>query len=150
MLRHCGLRDAQASTLLAACEIACRLARQRAPDRRPLSRPEEVARYLALRYQQRDQEVMGALFLDVRHRLLGETEVFRGTLHRERGSQRRRSAPQYPRTRSRELIWQPAFAGHPQRQTYLALRRVPLIANSAAAGRWLEPPTALPPLFQKH
>jgi DNA repair protein RadC len=82
MLLHRGLRDTQASALLAACEIACRLARQRIPDRRPLSRPEEVARFLALRYQQRDQEVMGALFLDVRHRLLGEQEIFRGTLHR--------------------------------------------------------------------
>jgi RadC-like JAB domain len=31
---------------------------------------------------QRDQEVMGAPFLDLRHRLLGEQEIFRGTLHR--------------------------------------------------------------------
>jgi hypothetical protein len=35
-----------------------------------------------LRYQQRDQEVMGALVLDIRHRLLGDQEVFRGTLCR--------------------------------------------------------------------
>jgi DNA repair protein RadC len=82
MLLHRGLRDTQASALLAACEIACRLARQRIPARRPLSRPEEVARFLALRYRQRDQEIMGALFLDVRHRFLGEQEIFRGTLHR--------------------------------------------------------------------
>jgi DNA repair protein RadC len=82
MLRHSGLREAQVSALLAACEIACRLARERIPDRRPLTRPDEVARFLVLRYQQRDQEVMGALFLDFRHRLLGEKEIFRGTLHR--------------------------------------------------------------------
>jgi DNA repair protein RadC len=82
MLRHSGLRDAQASALLAACELACRLARQRVPDRCPLTRPAAVARFLALRYQRRDQEVMGALFLDVRQRLLGEKEIFRGTLHR--------------------------------------------------------------------
>jgi DNA repair protein RadC len=79
MLRHRGLRDTQASALLAALEIACRLARQRIPA---LSRPEEVAHFLALRYGQRDQEVIGALFLDARHRLLGEQEIFRGTLHR--------------------------------------------------------------------
>ena len=48
----------------------------------PGVRPAEVARYLLLRYQQRDQEVMGAVFLDARHRLIGEREVFRGTLHR--------------------------------------------------------------------
>jgi DNA repair protein RadC len=82
MLLHRGLRDTQAAALLAACELACRLARRRIPERRPLSRPEEVARFLALRYRQRDQEVVGALFLDARHRLLGEQEIFRGTLHR--------------------------------------------------------------------
>jgi DNA repair protein RadC len=82
MLRHGGLRDAQAAAVLAVCEIACRLARQRIPDRRPLTQPDEVARFLVLRYQQRDQEVVGALFLDLRHGLLGEKEIFRGTLHR--------------------------------------------------------------------
>ena len=47
-----------------------------------MERPEEVARYLALRYQRRDQEMMGAVFLDVRHRLMGDMEIFRGTMHR--------------------------------------------------------------------
>jgi len=82
MLCHAGLTESEASALLAAREIACRLARQSIPDRQPLSRPADVARFLTLRYQLRDQEVMGALFLDVRHRLLGEEEIFRGTLHR--------------------------------------------------------------------
>jgi DNA repair protein RadC len=41
-----------------------------------------VVRYLALRYHLRDQEVMGAVFLDARNRLLGDCELFRGTLHR--------------------------------------------------------------------
>jgi DNA repair protein RadC len=82
MLQHGGLRDAQASALLASCEIVIRLARQQIPRRRPLGRTGDVARYLVLRYQQRDQEVMGALFLDIRHRLLGDQEVFRGTLCR--------------------------------------------------------------------
>jgi DNA repair protein RadC len=82
MLRHHGLRDTHASALLAACELACRLARHSIPDRHCLNRPIEVARFLALRYQQRDQEVMGALFLDVRHHLLADQEIFRGTIHR--------------------------------------------------------------------
>ncbi len=82
MLRYQGLRDSQASALLAALELACRLARQRIPVRQPLSRPDEVASFLALRYWQHDQEVMGVLFLDVRNHLLGEQEIFRGTLHR--------------------------------------------------------------------
>ena len=82
MLRHGGLRDAQASALLASREIASRLALQSIPKQRFLDPPSSVARYLLLRYQQRDQEVMGALFLNVRHRIVGDMEVFRGTLHR--------------------------------------------------------------------
>jgi DNA repair protein RadC len=82
LLRHGGLRDTQASALLASCELASRLARQKIPKRRPLDRTDDVARFLLLRYQQRDQEVMGALFLDIRHRLLGDQEIFRGTLCR--------------------------------------------------------------------
>ncbi|HEY6324247.1 MAG TPA: DNA repair protein RadC [Thermoanaerobaculia bacterium] len=82
MLRHGGLRDAQASALLASREIASRLALQSIPKQRFLASPRSVARYLLLRYQQRDQEVMGAVFLNVRHRIVGDTEVFRGTLHR--------------------------------------------------------------------
>jgi len=82
MLRSCGLRDAQASAVLISGEIACRLARCRVPDQDPLSRPDDLARFLALRYHQRDQEVMGALFLSARRRLLGDKELYRGTLHR--------------------------------------------------------------------
>jgi DNA repair protein RadC len=82
LLRHHGLRNSQVSALLAACELACRFAKSSIPNRRCLSRPAEVARFLALRYQRRDQEVMGALFLDVRHHLLADQEIFRGTLYR--------------------------------------------------------------------
>ncbi|HWM90606.1 MAG TPA: DNA repair protein RadC [Thermoanaerobaculia bacterium] len=81
-LRRKGLGTAKAATLLAAVEIASRVAREQLDEREPLTRPAEVARYLALRYWARDQEVMGALFLDTRSRLLGEKEVFRGTLDR--------------------------------------------------------------------
>jgi DNA repair protein RadC len=82
MLRHGGLHDAQAAALLTACELASRLARQQIPRRRPLAQLDRLALYLMLRYQQRDQEVMGALFLDIRHGLLGDQEIFRGTLCR--------------------------------------------------------------------
>jgi DNA repair protein RadC len=82
LLRRSGLADAQRAALLAAYEMACRIARQSIPLRRPLAQPGEVARYLTLQYQQRDQEVMGALFLDVRRNLISDKEIFRGTLHR--------------------------------------------------------------------
>jgi DNA repair protein RadC len=81
-LRRPGLGAAKAAALMAAFEIGRRLAQGELRSRKVLARPAEVARYLLLRYQQRDQEVMGALFLDARHRLLGEREIFRGTLHR--------------------------------------------------------------------
>lgn len=77
-----GLGPAKVAGLLAAVEIGRRLARAQFSDRQPLSRPSQVASYLALRYRLRDQEVMGALFLDSRNRLMGEREIFRGTLNR--------------------------------------------------------------------
>jgi len=81
-LRRVGLGPAKAAALLAAVEVGRRLAREQLLDGEPLSRPVDVARYLALRYHTCDQEVMGALFLDVRSHLLGEREIFRGTMSR--------------------------------------------------------------------
>lgn len=65
----------------AAVELAARMAHRAIPVREPMSRPAAVARYINLRYL-RDQEVLGAFFVDSRHRLIGERELFRGTLHR--------------------------------------------------------------------
>ncbi|HEV8632291.1 MAG TPA: UPF0758 domain-containing protein, partial [Thermoanaerobaculia bacterium] len=61
-LQRRGLGAVKAAGLLAALELARRLARAELPDRLPLGNPEAVARYLLLRYAERDQEVMGALF----------------------------------------------------------------------------------------
>ncbi|HVS02812.1 MAG TPA: DNA repair protein RadC [Thermoanaerobaculia bacterium] len=81
-MRRRGLGEAKMAAVLAAVELARRIARADLPEKLPLGHPEAVARYLLLRYAERDQEVMGALFLDVRNRLLGERELFRGTLSR--------------------------------------------------------------------
>lgn len=82
-LKRPGLGPAKAASLLAAVEIARRLARDEAlQDREPLRRPAEIVRYLNMRYRARDQEVLGALFLDTRQRLLGEREIYRGTIDR--------------------------------------------------------------------
>jgi len=81
-LRRHGLGPAKSASLLAAVELARRLAREEVPERAPVRRPGDVVRYLILRYHQRDQEVMGAVFLDARNRLLGDCELYRGTLHR--------------------------------------------------------------------
>lgn len=77
-----GIGMAKAASVVAAVEIGRRMAKRELSERRPLTRPAAVASYLTLRYGARDQEVMGALFLDVRHRLLGERELYRGTLSR--------------------------------------------------------------------
>ncbi|MEO8502537.1 MAG: DNA repair protein RadC [Acidobacteriota bacterium] len=81
-LRRRGLGEAKSAALLAAVEVGRRLARGQIPDREPMLHPAAVARYLLLRYAVADQEIMGALYLDVRHRLLGEREIYRGTLNR--------------------------------------------------------------------
>ena len=75
-----GLRQAKLSTLLAALELGRRLARARMAQRDLLDHPAAVASYLNLRYGSVDQEVMGALFLDIRNHLISDRELFRGTL----------------------------------------------------------------------
>lgn len=82
VLRRRGLGEAKAASLLAAVELACRLARLEVPKRAPLERPASVARYLVLRYTTLGQEVMGALYVDVRNRLIGDGEIYRGALSR--------------------------------------------------------------------
>jgi DNA repair protein RadC len=81
-LRRSGVGEVKIATLLAAVEIACRMAAAAVPAREPLSRPAEVCRYLDLRYGRSGQEVMGALYVCARHRLIGERELYRGTIHR--------------------------------------------------------------------
>ncbi len=81
-LRRHQISDAKAATVVAALEIACRVAKARVPRQNLLDQPALVANYLTLRYGQRDQESMGCLFLNVRNRLIGECELFRGTQER--------------------------------------------------------------------
>ncbi len=82
MVAHAGLDEPAAGRLLAAVELGRRLARAQVPDREPLLHPSAVARYLLLQHGLPDQEIMGALYLDTRHRLLASEEIFRGTLNR--------------------------------------------------------------------
>jgi len=77
-----GLGPAKAAALLAAVELGRRLVRTEIVEREPLTRPAAVASYLTLRFGRRDQEILGALYLDTRNRLLAERELYRGTLSR--------------------------------------------------------------------
>lgn len=82
VMRRDGLGPAKTAALLAGLELGRRVARAEIPDKDPMTHPEVVARYLFLRFGVRDQEIMGALYLDTRNRLLAESETFRGTLNR--------------------------------------------------------------------
>ena len=81
-LERPDIGPARRATVLAAVELSRRLAKVRMARRDLLDRPDAVAAYLSLRYSSSDQEVMGALYLNVRNRLIAEGDVFRGTLSR--------------------------------------------------------------------
>ena len=76
-----GWEEGPTASLLAAVELARRLARIRLPKGWLLKSPSTVADYLILRYQC-GQEVLGVLFLDSRQRLFAEREIYRGTVSR--------------------------------------------------------------------
>lgn len=77
-----GIGRAKSAAILAGLELSRRLASVRMPRRNLLDRPDAVASYLSLHYVQEDQEVMGALYLDVRNRLITGSDIYRGTLSR--------------------------------------------------------------------
>jgi DNA repair protein RadC len=53
-----------------------------AAERPTLGGPEAVAEYLLLRHQCLDQEILGAVYVDIHNRLIADVEIFRGTLDR--------------------------------------------------------------------
>lgn len=77
-----GTSKARSAVLLAAVEFGCRLARAEVPEKKILCRMPTVAQYLRMRYERPNQEIFGALYLDVHHRLIHEAEIFRGALTR--------------------------------------------------------------------
>ena len=81
-LRHRGLSEAKAVAVLTVAELSRRQARQTVGERLMMTKADEVARYIHLQFGKVDQEVMGVLLVDMRNGVLGEVEVFRGTLTR--------------------------------------------------------------------
>jgi DNA repair protein RadC len=74
LLRQRGVGAVKASSVLAAVELGQRLVRAKVVDRDLLDQPAAVARFVQLRYGSQDQEIMGALYLDVRNRLIAESD----------------------------------------------------------------------------
>ena len=73
-----GLGRRQRATVLATLELARRLACDRPSGQPILSRPERIADHLGQRFHRPGQEVVGALYLDTRRRLLAERKHFKG------------------------------------------------------------------------
>ncbi len=71
-----GAGDGRAAVVLAAAELARRLIRSRIAGSGDMSSPADVAAYLQLRSDLDEQEVMGALYLSARNRLLADREIF--------------------------------------------------------------------------
>jgi DNA repair protein RadC len=80
-LNQIGIGRAKRAKLLASVEIARRMTAGKLPGH-PLERPDAVARHVRMHYELRDQEVMGVLYLNSRNQLMGEEELFRGSISR--------------------------------------------------------------------
>jgi DNA repair protein RadC len=81
-LRQEDLEPADAVRLGSAAELARRLARAELPERPGPGDAQEVVRCLYVDFFVADQEVLGAVFLGLKGRLLAAEEIFRGTLSR--------------------------------------------------------------------
>jgi DNA repair protein RadC len=108
-----GVGQGKASTLLAAIELGRRLAKVRFDGREMLNAPESVAEYLLLRYGRLDQEVMGALFLNSRNRLIAEREIYRGTLNRTAVEPRAILKEALLRSAASMVLWHTHTSGDP-------------------------------------
>ena len=73
-----GVGPAKAARIGAAAEIAARVAREGLAGRDLIAGPEAAGTYLVLRLAGELREVMGALLLDAKNRLLGDVRVFEG------------------------------------------------------------------------
>jgi len=112
-----GFGKANLAILLAAVELARRLARARIPERRLLDRTDLVADYLYLRYHNPDQEIVGALYLDVRGRLIAEREIYRGTLSRATVEPRGVLKPALLQGATAVVLFHTHPSGHPSPST---------------------------------
>lgn len=64
----------------AALELGRRIATLSSTSSEPIRQPEIVARRLMATYGHRVQETFGGIYLDARHRIISEREIFVGTL----------------------------------------------------------------------
>lgn len=80
LLALSGLGQAKAAQLLAIAEISHRVRGELLQRGDALTSPGQTREYLRLRYRDHRREVFVCLFLDNRHRILAEEELFQGTI----------------------------------------------------------------------
>jgi DNA repair protein RadC len=78
--RYPGIGPAKAASLIAALEVARRLAERRLANGDPIRGPEDVFRHFHARLRDMPHEQFHLLLLDGRHRVLREIMASRGTL----------------------------------------------------------------------
>ena len=77
-----GIGEAKAITLVAACELARRLASATLGERPLLNSPGSVAQYMRTRIQQTSQEEFHVIMLDTRNQVIREERITLGLLDR--------------------------------------------------------------------
>lgn len=78
VFRASGVGPAKAARLAAVLEVASRIQRDALATRDVIADPEAAARYLMARLAGETREVMGALLLDAKNRLVKDAAVFHG------------------------------------------------------------------------
>lgn len=75
-----GIKLAKATLLLASMEIARRLNYETVLDKDVISDPSSIVEWLRSAYGYLEQEIFVVIFLDVKNRVLGYEELFRGSV----------------------------------------------------------------------
>ncbi|MBR0474220.1 MAG: DNA repair protein RadC [Erysipelotrichaceae bacterium] len=75
-----GIKLAKATLLLASMEIARRLNYETVLDKDVISDPSSIVEWLRSAYGYLEQEIFVVIFLDVKNRVLGYEELFRGSI----------------------------------------------------------------------
>lgn len=79
--RVTGIGEVNASKIAASFELGRRSVIRERPVDDPITDPESLARTLIVRYGHHVQERLGAVYLDAKHRIIREREIYVGTVN---------------------------------------------------------------------
>lgn len=81
LMRIPGIGKVKAIQILCICELSKRLSQQQAKEELDFSKPNTVAEYYMEDMRYRKQEILKLVMLNSRSRLIGETELSKGTVN---------------------------------------------------------------------